>query len=697
MFKEAQLGVWPSTVFGCLLLSVALCARGGERDIIINEIMYHPPLDMEELQYVELYNRGKDPVDLSKWSFTKGIKYSFPAQTKLGAGEFLVVCRNTTVFAGNYGKQIPVLGNFDGKLSHGSEKIELSNASGVVIDSLKYADTTPWPAAPDGYSTSLERISPTADSQNVGNWASSKMPPFEKPAGSPGRQNDSFSATVPPAISDITFQTPAPNVAMPVSAKVTDTSGTPAVTLLWCVASTGNPGLEQEVAMRRTSGDARAGTYDATVPAQSHGTLVRFRIKAANASATRFAPDVNEPLPTFSYCTMAITNTARVPFSFVVNVSHAPPESRARVWNGRMFEVTAAPTRGDGAFIYVPPAGGEVLTFDHVYLRHRKGGLKVHFKKEQRFKGMTGINVIFESSPRWLLSEPMAYELYRLAGVPACLTEHVRLWVDGRPAGYYLVIEQPNKAFLRRNARNDHGSLYKVYWMYQGVVDQHHKKTKPASEYDDLVSLEAGLSQSSGEQQWEFIQKHFNVDEFTGYYAVNMCIENWDGFFNNYYLYNDEKGTGKWEMYPWDEDKTWGDYDGASLNYDWYDMPLTYGMNRGGRGPGNMRFFGGFNGWERPPGWFSGPLLANPGFRKAFLKRLNEICQTAFTEAKMIPLINEMEKRLEPEIPVRARLMHQNPREALGRFYTDIQSLRNQVKNRRQFILEQIPKDSAAR
>jgi spore coat protein CotH len=230
--------------------------------------------------------------------------------------------------------------------------------------------------------------------------------------------------------------------------------------------------------------------------------------------------------------------------------------------------------------------------------------------------------------------------------------------------------------------------------MYQGLVQQHHKKTKPTTDYSDLIGLEGSLTRTSGSQQWDFIRKNFNVDEFTGYYAVNMCIENWDGFFNNYYLYHDEKGTDKWEMYPWDEDKTWGDYDGASPNYDWYEMPLTFGMDEG-RGHSNRGGFGG--GWWRPPGWFSGPLLANYEFRKAFLARLGDICTNAFTEEKMLPLINAMEKRLEPEIPIRAHLMGQSPREALGTFYKDIQSLRNQVKYRRQFILEQIPKDRAAR
>jgi hypothetical protein len=89
--------------------------------------------------------------------------------------------------------------------------------------------------------------------------------------------------------------------------------------------------------------------------------------------------------------------------------------------------------------------------------------------------------------------------------------------------------------------------------------------------------------------------------------------------------------------------------------------------------------------------------LANLDFRKIFLARLGEICSTVFTEEKMIPFINAMEIRLEPEITVRAQLVTEDPREALNTFHRDIQSLRNQVKYRRKFILEAIPKDRASR
>src|SRR5437879_1585457 len=112
-------------IFAAVLATVAAVAA--ESDVVINEIMYHPPLDMEELQYVELYNRGKTEVDLSHWSFAKGIKLTFPEKTRIPAGGYLVVCRNVQVFEANY-KGATAVGDYTGKLSHRGERIELHDA-----------------------------------------------------------------------------------------------------------------------------------------------------------------------------------------------------------------------------------------------------------------------------------------------------------------------------------------------------------------------------------------------------------------------------------------------------------------------------------------------------------------------------------------------------------------------------------------
>ena len=112
----------------CCALAVSLTAWAGDNDVVINEIMYHPPAGRTNLQYVELFNRGSAEINLSKWAFTKGIQFTIPDGIRLAPGGNLVISRDTAAFAAHYGKQIPVAGNFTGKLSHKSERLELVKA-----------------------------------------------------------------------------------------------------------------------------------------------------------------------------------------------------------------------------------------------------------------------------------------------------------------------------------------------------------------------------------------------------------------------------------------------------------------------------------------------------------------------------------------------------------------------------------------
>ena len=696
--------------YGCflaLLLAGVLLpgARGADGDVsdgdvVINEIMYHPPLDQEELQYVELFNRGTSELDIAGWAFTKGIQFTFAADTKLAAGAWLVVCRNRAAFAKQYGQDIRAVGDFSGKLSHSGEKIKLINARQEVVDAVDFSDREPWPTGPDGCSASLERICPLVSGAGAENWAGSSLPALESPAGTPGRQNDNFSSHLPPVITRVQWNTPLPGQQAAVTAEVASLDGSPAVTLLWTVLRNGEETKAGEVPMQKLAGSESGHTYQAAIAARPADTLVRFRVQAMDAAgAVRLQPSPHEPRPTYSYFTCINTNSAHVSFAYVFRYAPQANEARGRMSDGR--RPPAEPTRGDVAFIYVPPDGGEVLTFDHVIARPRTDGIKIHFQKDRPFHGMTGINLLAgHQSSRWLLSEPLAFELYRRAGVPAPLTDHLRVWVNGRCLGYQLLIEQPNRSFLARNQRDESGNLYKLVWQNHDLVAQHEKKTHLKEGSQDLVEVIQGMNGKSSSAQWVFIQEHFNVDELANYYAVNMCLQNWDGFFNNYYAYHDMGGTGRWEMYPWDEDKTWGDFDGGPSAYDWYNMPLTLGMTgdqppwvsplamaMGGGGP-----HGGPSWWRRP-GWFSGPLLANAEFRRRFLARLEELCQTIFTETDFGPAIDALEKRLEGEIPAAAKAAGRDAAQASRDFRRDMQSFRNQLKHRRDFIQSDLARD----
>ena len=68
-------------LLGLLLIALLPCAADAR--VVINEIFYHAPDGIEDLEYIELHNSGEDAVDLSGWKFTKGLKFTFPAGTKI--------------------------------------------------------------------------------------------------------------------------------------------------------------------------------------------------------------------------------------------------------------------------------------------------------------------------------------------------------------------------------------------------------------------------------------------------------------------------------------------------------------------------------------------------------------------------------------------------------------------------------------
>jgi hypothetical protein len=350
--------------------------------------------------------------------------------------------------------------------------------------------------------------------------------------------------------------------------------------------------------------------------------------------------------------------------------------------------------RGDAALVLVEPQAREPKLFDFVQIPERSGGWKVHLGKDQPWNGMTVIDLIFEASDRWLLSEPLAYDLYRRAGLAACRTDFFRLIVDGQPAGYYLLIEQVNKAFLRNNGLRDDGNLYKANWVGNGLVGQHQKHINRHTGHDDLIELANQLEKAKNqpEEQWLLIRRELDVNQILNHYAVRMLISDWDGFFNNYWLYHDLHGTKKWTLYPWDEDKTWGEYDGWERDGPLYDMPLTYGSEGDhppGEPGGRPSTSYGFRAWWRAGGFISRPVLANPSFRKFLFARMKQLLDTEFTEARLFPLVDTFKDRLAEEVQYRAQVMKEDPDLARKRFESDLASLKDFVTKRRQWLLEQ--------
>jgi hypothetical protein len=152
-----------------VLLLAAAPARGG---VVINEILYHAPEQLADVQFIELHNPGDQAVDLAGWKLARAVRYTFPARATLGPNGYLVVCKHAGRFQKYYGFE--PAGQWEGSLDD-KGTVELLDAAGRKVDVVKYRSRAPWPVSPDGGSPSLERVCPTAKEAGPENWAASPL------------------------------------------------------------------------------------------------------------------------------------------------------------------------------------------------------------------------------------------------------------------------------------------------------------------------------------------------------------------------------------------------------------------------------------------------------------------------------------------------------------------------------------------
>ncbi|MCA9200074.1 MAG: lamin tail domain-containing protein, partial [Planctomycetales bacterium] len=125
-------------------------------------------------EWIELFNRSDRTIDISDWELSQAIGYTFPNNTLLAAGDFVVVAKDPHSLAELHGiDQAKVFGPFGGSLADSDEQLILNDAQGNLADQVHYYDGGRWPAYADGGGSSLELRNPRADNAVPEMWAAS--------------------------------------------------------------------------------------------------------------------------------------------------------------------------------------------------------------------------------------------------------------------------------------------------------------------------------------------------------------------------------------------------------------------------------------------------------------------------------------------------------------------------------------------
>ena len=139
-------------------------------DIVINEIFYHPP-ENRLGEFIELYNRGENAVDVSGFHFSKGIDCTLPENTTIPAAGYLVLAERPELLTKHYGLQGAI--KYEGQLADGGENVRLVDRLGNLVDEVRYYDGGRWSPWADGGGASLELIDPNQGNDFGPAWEAS--------------------------------------------------------------------------------------------------------------------------------------------------------------------------------------------------------------------------------------------------------------------------------------------------------------------------------------------------------------------------------------------------------------------------------------------------------------------------------------------------------------------------------------------
>jgi PKD repeat protein len=138
-------------------------------NIVMTEINYRSPIiGTDSLEFIELYNNGSTPVDMTGFYFSKGVEFTFPATTLAPQG-YVIVAKSSAHITSAY--NVPSYQwNSGSALTNQGEAIVLKDLYNYVVDSVYYMPTLPWDTLANGKGPSLELCDPNANNALASSW-----------------------------------------------------------------------------------------------------------------------------------------------------------------------------------------------------------------------------------------------------------------------------------------------------------------------------------------------------------------------------------------------------------------------------------------------------------------------------------------------------------------------------------------------
>ncbi|MFO1498863.1 MAG: lamin tail domain-containing protein [Verrucomicrobiota bacterium] len=655
----------------CGLCGAAAVSRA--QNVVINEIMYHPPGTNVLEQWIELSNRGPTEVNLGGWRLMKAVDFAFPSGLRLAAGGFLAVAANSEAFTNRYPGVVNFVAGWEGTLDYDGEEIQLQDAKGTIIDQVSYSSEGDWAvrrlsvpdrfkkqgwewfAAHNGEGSSAELIEANLPNDNGQNWGASV-----EAGGTPGRANSLARDNVAPILVGPTHfpLVPRPGESVTVRARLVDEDPSAlTVTLFWRLDGAAEfaaaPMLDDG-----QHGDGFGGDrlFACLLPGHAAKTIVEYYLVARDSQGNerRFpnvVPSGTDRTANLVYQVDEEVFVGPQPLIRLILTRAEMDYLSNEIWNG-------SPTSDalvNGTFINLDQIledGSTSQCRDQCGIRNRGNGTRsnvphnihVAFPKDQPWKGRAGLNL----NTSYVASQHLGSAVFRSLGLPVAESRPVQVRVNGinlaKPGqeqfGCYAANDLVNGALVQRQFPLDHaGQLYRGirdrsggtnlfvadllwhgpdYTIYTNVYAKENRGS--LNDWSDLIQLLDTLNHTPDADYAQAVERIVNVEEWMRYFAINTLIANQENGLSN--------GSGDdFSLYRGGRDRRF-----LLLPYD-LDSLL-------GRGTRTESYRDGI--WRMANLPVVNRFIRHPDFVPLYFKQLTELAGTALSPDRLNPLIDHL-------------------------------------------------------
>lgn len=602
-----------------------------QAQVLFNEVHYNPLEDGTQ-EFIELYNPGGSTVRLNGYRFTDGIFYEFPSNALISPHGYLIVVRNTN--SRTFRNVSNKVGPWIGKLADSGEKITLRGPDGSIVDEMKFSDLPPWPRGADGYGPSIEKTAPDLPSNDYRSWRTSN-----NNDGTPGAQNSVYGEHSLPFFVSTQVEPAHPTSSDPVTitARFDGAGLIGGATLYYQSQNTSQRDALHSVVMTRDPDEIDVAVFHVQLPAMPSQKLVRYKFELElKAGGWVYWPHKNDPSPFKSY--FVYDDEIPTMFTILWMYSRIPPDLPETT------NLTSQATTG----VVIKPTDEAVQVYDGARIVASRNGQKVKFLKGEEYRGNRTLNIIPEHPTGGTTSgnqapfvEHITYQVFDSFNVlhPGC--EWYRV-IEREEHSQRILIQQPNENFLALHDRNPDANIYKVAYNVPNGIQ---KQTNLDEGQEDLAELNSAIRTGSLTALKEGLDRYLVFEEVMNYSVAGVFMSNWDGFFNNMFLYHAPPPADKWECIPWDCDKTFGYTDSDHM---FVEMPPEYPLNGQARQA------------ARSPGYISGPFHSYPPYHEEFKRRMRYEMSHRFSEETMQALADHWEQILLKDADLEAQYTGQS-------------------------------------